>query len=53
MKNAVEIGSGSMTYIPGFIKTGSGIQTLTGEDTQTGWKLHKPTYIFFKRRKAG
>jgi hypothetical protein len=30
MKYAVEIGSGVMTYIPNFIKTGSGIQKLIG-----------------------
>jgi hypothetical protein len=28
MKYAVEMGSGVMIYIPSFIKTGSGIQTL-------------------------
>jgi hypothetical protein len=28
MKYAVEIGSGTVTYIPSFIKTGSGIQKL-------------------------
>jgi hypothetical protein len=28
LKYAVEIGSGSMIYIPSFIKTGSGIQKL-------------------------
>jgi hypothetical protein len=30
MKYAVEMGSGGMTYIPSFIKIGSGIQTLIG-----------------------
>jgi hypothetical protein len=30
MKYAVEIGSGAMTYIPSFIKIGSGIQKLIG-----------------------
>jgi hypothetical protein len=34
-KQAVGIGSGVMTYMPNFIKIGSGIQTLIGEDTQT------------------
>jgi hypothetical protein len=29
MKNAVEMGSGSVIYIPSFIKTGSDIQKLT------------------------
>jgi hypothetical protein len=38
MKYAVEMGSGAMIYIPNFIKTGSGIQTLIGGgDTQTAW----------------
>jgi hypothetical protein len=38
MKYAVEKGSGAMTYIPSFIKIGSGIQKLVGEgftDTHT------------------
>jgi hypothetical protein len=30
MKQAVEMGSGVMIYIPSFIKTGSGIQKLLG-----------------------
>jgi hypothetical protein len=37
MKNVVEIGSGSMIYIPGFIKTGSGIRMLRG-------RIHRHTY---------
>jgi hypothetical protein len=52
MKYATEMGSGAMTYeyIPSFIKIGSGIQKLTGvyTDTQTGWRSHKPTFIFSK-----
>jgi hypothetical protein len=32
---AVEMGSGAMTYIPSFMKIGSGIQNLTGRDSQT------------------
>ena len=28
MKYAVEMGSGTMIYIPSFVKTGSGIQAL-------------------------
>jgi hypothetical protein len=44
---AVEIGSDAMisSYIPTFIKIGSGIQTLIGgyTDTQTEWISHKPT----------
>jgi hypothetical protein len=35
MKYAVEMGSGVMTYIPSFIKTGSGIQKLMGGYTKT------------------
>jgi predicted RNase H-related nuclease YkuK (DUF458 family) len=35
MKYAVEMGSGAMTFIPSFIKTGSGIQKLLGGDSQT------------------
>jgi hypothetical protein len=46
MKYAVEMGSGAMLS---FIKTGSGIQKLTGEDTQTAWRSHKPTFIFSKK----
>jgi hypothetical protein len=30
VKYAVEVDSGAMTYIPGFIKTGSGIQKFIG-----------------------
>jgi hypothetical protein len=30
MKHAVEIGSGTMTYMPSFIKFGSGIRELIG-----------------------
>jgi cytochrome b subunit of formate dehydrogenase len=46
MKDAVEMGSGAMMYIPSFIKIGSWIQKLIGEDLQTAWRLHKPTSIF-------
>jgi hypothetical protein len=35
MKYAVEMGSGAMIYIPGFMKIGSGIQKLIWGDTQT------------------
>jgi hypothetical protein len=34
MKNAVEMGSGPMTYIPSFIKIGSGIQQFIAGVTQ-------------------
>jgi hypothetical protein len=42
MKYAVEMGSGTMIYIPSFTKIGSGIRKLIG-DTQTAWRSHKPT----------
>jgi hypothetical protein len=35
MKYAVEMGSGAMTYIPSFIKIGSGNHKLRGERIQT------------------
>jgi hypothetical protein len=35
MKHAVDMGSGAMIYIPGFIKIGSDIQTLMGGGGQT------------------
>jgi hypothetical protein len=34
MKYAAEMGSGAVIYIPSFIKIGSGIQKLIGEETQ-------------------
>jgi hypothetical protein len=50
MNYSTEMGLGAMMYKPSFTKTGSGIQKLmwgyTG--TQTGWKSHKPTFIFPK-----
>jgi hypothetical protein len=51
MKYAVEMGSGTMIYIPTFIKTGSGIQKLMGGGfiyTRTAWRSYKPTFIFSK-----
>jgi hypothetical protein len=35
MKYAVEMGLGAMTYIPSFIKIGSGIHKLMGGYTDT------------------
>jgi hypothetical protein len=35
MKYAVEMGSGSMIYMPNFMKVDSGIQKLTAVDSQT------------------
>jgi hypothetical protein len=40
---AVEMGSNAMIYIPNFIKIGPGIQSLIEGDSQTAWRLHKPT----------
>jgi hypothetical protein len=39
MKYTIEMASGAMIYIPGFIQIGSGIQKLIGGDThtQTAW----------------
>jgi hypothetical protein len=37
MKYAVEMGSGTMIYIPSFIRTGSGIQKLIRGNSQTAW----------------
>jgi hypothetical protein len=50
MKDAAEVGSVAMIYIPSFIKTGSAIQKskeggggrFTG--TQTAWGSYKPTF---------
>jgi hypothetical protein len=43
MKYAVEMGSGAMiySYIPSFIKIGSGIQTLTRGYSQTHRQLYR------------
>jgi hypothetical protein len=35
MKYVAEMSSGAVIYIPGFIKTGSAIQKLMGEHTDT------------------
>jgi hypothetical protein len=42
-------------YILSFMKIGSAIQKLLkrGIHRHTAWRLHKPTLIFFKIRKAG
>jgi hypothetical protein len=56
MKYASEMGSGAMIYIPSFIRIGSGIQKLIGargfKDTQTAWRSHKPTFIFFQNKES-
>jgi hypothetical protein len=48
MKCSVEMESGAVTYIPSFIKIGSGIQKVIGgfTGTQTAWTSHKPAFIF-------
>jgi hypothetical protein len=54
MKYAVEMGSGSIIYVPSFIKIGSGIQNLNGG-------IHRNTdsmrtaglLLFFKIKKVG
>jgi hypothetical protein len=38
--------SDAMTHIPSFIKTGSGIQKLMGEDTGTAWCSHSLLLFF-------
>jgi hypothetical protein len=38
IKYAVEMGSGAVMYIPGFVKIGSGIQKLIGV-----WGIHRFT----------
>jgi hypothetical protein len=58
MKHAVEMGSGALIYIPSFINIGSVIQKLimggggNSRDTvtQTAWRSHKPTFIFFQNK---
>jgi hypothetical protein len=50
MKHAVEMCSVAMlySYIPSFVKIGSGIQKLIGV-TQTGRRSRKTTLIFFSK----
>jgi hypothetical protein len=47
MKYTIQMGSGAMIFVPSFTKIGSGIEEMI-DVTQTGWRLHKPTLIFFK-----
>jgi hypothetical protein len=54
MKYTVEMGTGTMTYIPSFTKIHSGIQKLMGGGTQrhqTASCSHKPNLIFFSQNK--
>jgi hypothetical protein len=61
MKHAVEMSIGAMTYIPSFVKIGSGIQKLIvrGIHIQTYAQTHRQhgdlisLLLFFKIRKAG
>jgi hypothetical protein len=55
MKDAVDMGSGVMLYIPSFVNIGSGIQKLLGvihRHTQKALRCHKPTFIFLLIRNA-
>jgi hypothetical protein len=53
MKYTVEIGSGAVIDLPGFLKTGSGIHKLTKGYRHTDYN-HKPNFVFFfKIRKLG
>jgi hypothetical protein len=45
-----EMGSGAMIYIPSFMKIGLAIQKSIRGDTQTAWRLHKPTLILSKKK---
>jgi hypothetical protein len=55
MKYAVELGSGVMTYIPNFIKIGSGIQKLMGGGDSQTHRQHEDRISllsFFKIRES-
>jgi hypothetical protein len=53
MKYAVEMGSGTIIYIPSFIKIGAGIRKLIGWDTQTHRKGgDRLSLFFFKIKKV-
>jgi hypothetical protein len=47
-KYVVEMGSGTMIYIPSFIKTGSGVQKITGgiHRHTDNMVSHNPDFIF-------
>jgi hypothetical protein len=55
MKYAAEMGSSAKTYIPNFIKIGSGVQKLMGGGyTYANTQTTRRSYIFFfKMRKIG
>jgi hypothetical protein len=49
MKYAVEMGLCAVIYITKFHKDWfRHLKSDKGTDTKTGWRSHKPTYIFFK-----
>jgi hypothetical protein len=45
MKYAVEMGSGVMTYMPNFIKIGSGIQKLMGRGVDSQTQTHTDSTV--------
>jgi hypothetical protein len=53
MKYADEMGSGTMIYIPSFIKIGSGIQKLIRGDSQTHRKNgNLKSLLFFQNKES-
>jgi hypothetical protein len=52
MKYAAEVGSGAMTYIPSFLKIGSGAPKLIGKviHRQTTRRSHKPVFVFQNKK---
>jgi hypothetical protein len=55
MKQALEIGSGAMTYIPSFIKTGSAIHRLMREGyvkplREHGYRIS--LFLFFQNKES-
>jgi hypothetical protein len=44
------MGSGAVTYVPSFIKSGSGVQKLIGGDTQTHIHTNKHTHTHGQKR---
>jgi hypothetical protein len=48
MKYAAEMGSGAMTYIPNFIKIGSGIEKLMEGDIHRHTDRKEIAYAYFR-----
>jgi hypothetical protein len=46
VRYAIEIDSGVMTYIPSFIRIGSGMQNLIGGSQQTDSMRRRGSHIF-------